>query len=103
MAGMQSRLQLLADAPGTFVGRNTQYSGGGFADQHFEAIAMTQADFDAWVAKTRQSPDKLDAATYGKLAERSRRHPVTYYSAVEPNLFDKIIAKYTHDHQAMGK
>ena len=103
MAGMQSRLQLLADAPGTFVGRNTQYSGGGFADQHFQAIAMTQADFDAWVAKTRQSTDKLDAATYGKLAERSRRHPITYYSTVEPKLFDKIIAKYAHNHQAAGK
>ena len=63
----------------------------------------TAADFDAWVAKTRQSADKLDAATYGKLAERSRRHPITYYSAVEPKLFDKIIAKYVHDHQAMGK
>ncbi len=103
MAGMQTRLHLLADAPGTFVGRNTQYSGGGFSDQHFQAIAMTQPDFDAWVAKTRQSADKLDAATYAKLAERSRRHPITYYSVVEPSLFDKIIAKYVHDHQAMGK
>ncbi|MFI5001703.1 MAG: ubiquinol oxidase subunit II [Reyranellales bacterium] len=103
MAGMQTRLQLLADAPGTFVGRNTQYSGGGFADQHFEAIAAEPADFDAWVAKARQSSDRLDAATYAKLAERSRRHPITYYSTVEPNLFDTIIGKYAHDHQAYGR
>ena len=95
MAGMQTRLHLLADAPGRFVGRNTQYSGGGFSDQHFEAIATSPDEFDAWVAKVKQSPDKLDAATYAQLAERSSGHPVTYYSAVEPELFDTIIAKYT--------
>ena len=98
MAGMQTRLQMLADAPGSFVGRNTQYSGGGFSDQHFEVLAAAPAGFDAWVAKARQSPDKLDAATYAKLVEKSRNNPVVYYSAVEPRLFDSIIAKYTHMH-----
>ena len=33
MAGMETRLHLLADEPGRFVGRNMQYSGDGFADQ----------------------------------------------------------------------
>jgi len=32
MAGMQTELNLIADAPGRFVGRNTQYSGRGFSD-----------------------------------------------------------------------
>lgn len=98
MAGMQTRLQMLADAPGKFVGRNTQYSGGGFSDQYFEVLATTPADFDAWVAKAKQSPGKLDAATYARLAEKSRRNPIAYYSAVEPRLFDSIILKYSHDH-----
>ncbi len=95
MAGMETRLNLLADAPGRFVGRNTQYSGAGFSDQHFEAIAASQEDFDAWVAKVKQSPDRLDAATYRALALPSSKHPVTYYSAVERNLFHKIIARYS--------
>ena len=95
MAGMQTRLHLLADAPGQFIGRNTQYSGAGFADQHFQAIAASPADFDAWLAKVRQSPGKLDAAAYRELAVPSRGHPMTCYSAVEPKLFDTIIAKYT--------
>jgi cytochrome o ubiquinol oxidase subunit 2 len=98
MAGMQTRLQMLADTPGRFVGRNTQYSGGGFSDQYFEVLAMTAADFDAWVAKAKQSADRLDAATYARLADKSRRNPVVYYSAVEPRLFDSIITKYNHDH-----
>ncbi|MBI3198334.1 MAG: ubiquinol oxidase subunit II [Rhodospirillales bacterium] len=100
MAGMQTRLQLLADAPGKFVGRNSMYSGGGFSDQHFEVTAMTQADFDAWVAKARQAPARLDATAYAALATKSRLNPITFYSAVEPKLFDSIIARYTHAHHA---
>ena len=103
MAGMQTRLQLLADKPGKFVGRNTQYSGGGFSDQFFEVVAMSQADFDAWMAKAKQAPGKLDAPTYAKLAERSRLNPIVQYSAVEPKLFDAIIDKYTGGHQAHGQ
>jgi cytochrome o ubiquinol oxidase subunit 2 len=102
MAGMQTRLQMLANAPGKFVGRNTQYSGGGFSDQFFEVVATSPADFDAWVAKTKQAPGKLDAAAYAKLAEKSRLVPIAYYSGVEPRLFDSIIGKYTHVHQATG-
>jgi cytochrome o ubiquinol oxidase subunit 2 len=100
MAGMQTRLQLLADQPGKFVGRNSMYSGGGFSDQHFEVVAMTQAEFDAWAVKARQAPARLDAATYAALATKSRLNPITFYSAVEPKLFDSIIAKYTHAHHA---
>lgn len=100
MAGMQTRLQLLADAPGRFVGRNSMYSGSGFSNQHFEVIATTRADFDAWVAKARQAPAKLDATTYPALSAKSQLHPVTYYSAVDPGLYDSIIAKYVPAHRA---
>jgi len=94
MAGMRTRLHLMANAPGQFAGRNAQYSGSGFADQHFVATAASQQGFDAWVAKAKQSPSKLDGSAYHALAEPRRAHPVTYYSAVEPGFFDAIIAKY---------
>ncbi len=96
MAGMQTRLHLLADKPGRFVGRNIQYSGRGFADQQFGAIATTKEEFESWVAKVKASPSALDAETYEKLAKPSTKVPVTYYSDVEPNLFDSIIAKWRH-------
>jgi cytochrome o ubiquinol oxidase subunit 2 len=96
MAGMQTRLNLLADKPGTFWGRNVQYSGMGFANQQFQTIATSQEEFDAWVDKAKHSSDTLDAETYEKLAKPSQKVPVTYYSGVEPGLFDKIIAKYSH-------
>ncbi|ODS02530.1 cytochrome ubiquinol oxidase subunit II [Methyloceanibacter marginalis] len=96
MAGMQTRLNLLADKPGTFWGRNVQYSGTGFANQQFQTLATSKEDFDAWMEKAKQSSQPLDAATYEKLAKPSEKVPVTYYSGVEPGLFDKIIAKYSH-------
>lgn len=95
MAGMQTRLHLLANEPGEFWGRNVQYSGRGFADQQFRAIATATGDeFDAWVMKVRGSLDMLDAGAYERLARPSAKVPVIYYSGVEPNLFDKIIAKW---------
>ncbi|MGE3988746.1 ubiquinol oxidase subunit II [Pseudorhodoplanes sp.] len=100
MAGMQTRLHLLANKPGRFMGRNVQYSGRGFADQQFNAISTaSQEEFEAWVAKVKTSADVLDAEAYERLAKPSARVPVTYYSNVEPKLFEAIIAKWQHgDH-----
>lgn len=94
MAGMTSQLHLVADEPGQFTGRNTMYSGDGFADQHFQAYAMTETDFEAWVEKVRQSGGTLDAATYEALVKPSIGHAIEYYSAYEDGLFQRILAKY---------
>jgi cytochrome o ubiquinol oxidase subunit 2 len=94
MAGRQARLHLQADETGTFAGQNQQFSGRGYADMHFKAIAVSPEQFEAWVQKTRTSPDKLDQTRYDELAKPSVGHTVMYFSAVEPGLFDRIIAKY---------
>ena len=49
MAGMQTRLHLLADEPGTYAGQNQQFSGRGYADMHFKAIAVSREEFESWV------------------------------------------------------
>jgi cytochrome o ubiquinol oxidase subunit II len=95
MAGMTTRLQLLADDNGSFTGRNTQYSGDGFSDQHFQAVAMTDEQFEAWIAARKLSKNTLDGARYLELAKPSVAHPVEYFSDVVPNLFGGLIAKYT--------
>lgn len=94
MAGMQTQLHMLAKKPGSFIGRNTNYSGRDFADQHFAVQAMPGAGFRAWLTKARQSPQTLGAATYARLERPGTSGAVTY-SAVEPNLFYKVIAKYS--------
>jgi cytochrome o ubiquinol oxidase subunit II len=94
MAGRQSRLHLMADEPGTYAGHNQQFSGRGYADMHFQAIAVSRSQFEAWVQNTRRSPDKLDAVRYEELAKPSVIHPVTYFSSVAPGLFDRIVGQY---------
>ena len=94
MAGMQTRLHLKADEPGVFFGQNQQFSGSGFADMNFRTIAVSREQFDAWVQKTGQSPDKLDLGRYEKLGRPSADYPVTYFSWVAPDLFDHILDKY---------
>ncbi|WP_244327789.1 COX aromatic rich motif-containing protein [Roseibium sp. RKSG952] len=94
MAGMRTELNLLANEPGTFTGRNTLYSGDGYSEQYFQAHAMTDADFSAWREKVAASANALDAQTYVDLQKPSVANPVTYYSSFEPNLFTIILRKY---------
>nr|WP_246476096.1 ubiquinol oxidase subunit II [Roseibium litorale] len=94
MAGMRTKLNLLANEPGTFDGRNTMYSGDGFPDQHFQAHALTDSEFEAWKAKVKASANALDARAYVALHEKSSANPVSYYSSFEPGLFDLILRKY---------
>ncbi|MEJ2377629.1 MAG: cytochrome ubiquinol oxidase subunit II, partial [Pseudolabrys sp.] len=94
MAGMQTRLHMLADKPSHFIGRNTNFSGRDFADQHFAVKALPPARFRAWIAQVKHSPKTLGAAAYARLEQPGTTGAATY-SAVEPNLFYKVIAKYS--------
>ena len=56
MAGMETKLHLIADEPGTYKGISSNYSGAGFTGMKFNAIATpTEDDFEAWVASVKQS------------------------------------------------
>jgi len=94
MGGMQTRLHLLADEPGTYAGQNQQYSGLGYTEMSFEAIATSAEDFSAWAAKVKQSPDILDLSRMDDLEKPSVADPVRYFSSVAPGLFDHILEKY---------
>ena len=94
MAGMQTRLHLMADEPGVYHGQNQQFSGRGFSQMHFKAIAVASVEFEAWVQKTKHSSDKLDMARYEEMGKPSVGYPVTYFSTVKPDLFDHIMRKY---------
>jgi len=95
MAGMQTQLHLLADKPGSYAGHNQQFTGRGYADMHFKANAVSREEFQSWVQKVRESPEKLDWNGYEKLAKPSPGYyPVTYFSSVQPNLFENILRKY---------
>ena len=96
MAGMQTRLHLLADAPGTFRGQNQQFSGDGYADMHFKARAVSKTQFVDWVGQVRQSADRLDSSRYAQLARPGADHRVIHFSAVKTGLFDDILRAFDH-------
>lgn len=94
MSGMENRLNLMADEAGTYQGISSNYSGYGFAGMRFKALALPQAEYDAWLDKVRAQGSPLTAQAYQALRADSRNNPVTYYNDVNPLLFKNIIDKY---------
>ncbi len=94
MAGMQTQLHLMADEPGTYTGQNQQFSGDGYADMHFKALAVSPEEFESWVNEVRQSPEKLDLERYTELEQPVKNAPMTYFSTVKPDLFSHILGRY---------
>lgn len=100
MAGMQTRLNLIANEAGTFDGISSNFSGRGFSGMKFKAIATPdEASFEQWVAKAKQSPDALMTMDdFNKLAAPSENHPVEFFSSVKPELFKEIIGQFKMNH-----
>jgi cytochrome o ubiquinol oxidase subunit 2 len=94
MAGMQTQLHLIADAPGTYAGRSSAFSGPGFSDMHFDTVAMPRDQFSAWIRQARNAPVALDEATYKVLEQPSIKVPPTTYASVTPGLFDSIVDRF---------
>ncbi len=53
MYGMTTRLNLVADNPGTYPGLSAQFSGSGFSDMRFDVEAVSPDRFSAWIGETR--------------------------------------------------
>ena len=90
MNGMTTQLNLQADAPGSFRGLASHYSGDGFSDMHFAVRAVPPDQFTAWVEATRQSGPTLDAASYTSLAKQSIDAQPFTYKAADPGLFQQV-------------
>lgn len=107
MAGMTTKLNVIASEVGQMQGENTQYNGIGFTGQKFIADAMSLADFETWVQAVKNNGIALDDNSYGVLAKQSTRteahadlatadmpKDVIYFTLSDINLFDKIVHKY---------
>ncbi|WP_334177018.1 ubiquinol oxidase subunit II [Pseudoxanthobacter sp.] len=91
MAGMQTKVSLLADQTGTFRGISANYSGAGFAKMSFKALSLSDADFAKWVDNARAATAALDDGSYLALSKPSEGVPVAYYGSVTPDLYTKIL------------
>jgi cytochrome o ubiquinol oxidase subunit 2 len=93
MNGMTTQLNLQADAPGTFHGISSHYSGDGFSGMHFDVRAVPAEQFAAWIEETRNTGPTLDPASYAALARQSMNTPPFTFRAVDPGLFHDIVTQ----------
>jgi len=96
MAGMRSRLHLVANHPGTYEGLNTQYNGGGFSDMHFTVNAIPPEEMQEWINTTAKSANHLTMANYLQLVNPSLVEKPLFFSNVENGLFDYVVDTYMH-------
>src|SRR6202163_578336 len=93
MNGMTTQWTLQADAPGTFRGLSSHFSGDGFSDMHFEVQAKSPEQFAAWIEDTRKTGPTLDPASYAALARQSMNTSPFTFRAADPALFQQIVTQ----------
>lgn len=78
MAGMQNILYLAADETGVYVGKNSNFSGEGYAKQKFNVYAEDGKDFKKWVSKKQENAPKLTQDKYNKIIMPGLVDPMTF-------------------------
>lgn len=95
MTGHVNRLNLMATTAGDYPGSSAEITGVGFSGMKFTARASSNENFDEWVQQVKRSSSVLDAQTYANVLQPSKNNPVVFYSGFEPNLYAKVVMKYT--------
>jgi cytochrome o ubiquinol oxidase subunit 2 len=93
MNGMATRLNLRADATGTFQGLSAQFSGDGFADMHFDVHVVTSEQFSKWAQDAANAQQALDAQSYQQIAKPSMKDPPAIYRLADPDIFASIVTQ----------
>jgi cytochrome aa3-600 menaquinol oxidase subunit 2 len=78
MNKMETELYLVADNPGSYMGRNTNFNGRGYAQMEFEVLAQTDQEYDAWVKEVKETAPKLTEEKYMELLKPTHLGRLTY-------------------------
>ncbi len=104
MAGMQTKLHLIADAPGQLEGFNAQFNGYGFANMRFTVDILSISDFKKWPSSVKANNKNFDNKRYLSLREPSpfRLKPADYSGTIK-HLFKHIIHAYKLENHPSGE
>jgi cytochrome o ubiquinol oxidase subunit 2 len=91
MPGMDTTLHAVMNKTGVYDGFSANYSGVGFSRMRFKYHGVSDADFKAWVDKTRAAGGELSRANYLALEKPSVAEPVRRYGAVAPALYQAVV------------
>lgn len=91
MPGMETKLHAVINKAGTYKGLSSHYSGSGFSRMTFQFHGLEGKDFDAWVAKAKDTGSELSREAYRELEKPSEGVPPTFYKSVADGLFGSIL------------
>jgi cytochrome o ubiquinol oxidase subunit II len=95
MPGMVTELNLEASRNGSYNGFSANVSGDGFAGMAFTTKSVSGSDFNAWVQSVQDSSSTpLTSTAYEALAKPSEYAPISFYSSVDPSLYENIVMSY---------
>lgn len=94
MAGMRTKLHLVANHTGNYEGLNTQYNGNGFSDMHFQVHVVKPEEMQGWIAKIQTSTQGLTKEAYGQLLNPSFADKPEFFSGLQQNLFNTVVNTY---------
>jgi cytochrome o ubiquinol oxidase subunit 2 len=93
MNGMNNRLNLRADTPGTFQGLSAHFSGDGFSDMHFDVHVVPSEQFSKWAQDASSAPQALDERSYIQIAKPSMKNAPAIYRLADPDLYKSIVTQ----------
>lgn len=98
MAKMETQMYLIADYPGSYEGRNTNFNGRGYADMQFEVLALSPQDYEKWVNEVQESAPKLTEEKYEEILKPTHLGRLTFSSTHLDwvNHADLYSPTYTH-------
>ncbi len=93
MAGMRTKLNIIANHIGSYTGRSTNISGRGFDAMHFKTDVVTTQRFNAWVTHERAIAPPLTKIRFEKLRKPSTNQPEIFASPSK-GLFKGLIMDF---------
>ncbi|MCR2807754.1 ubiquinol oxidase subunit II [Paenibacillus soyae] len=96
MSGMAMTLYLQADEQGSYYGSGANFNGMDFAQMTFDADAVSQEEYDAWVQEVKSSSPALTMEGYEALAKPGRSD-VQLFSSFPEGLFEHIVTQYVEE------
>jgi cytochrome aa3-600 menaquinol oxidase subunit II len=78
MGKMETQMYLIADNPGSYFGRNTNFNGRGYAEMEFEVQAQTSSEFYEWIEEVKNTAPKLTEEKYNELLKPTHLGRMTF-------------------------
>ncbi|CAH0278445.1 cytochrome aa3 quinol oxidase subunit II [Peribacillus sp. NPDC101481] len=78
MSDMVNTLHLAADVPGEYMGRNSNFSGSGFAQQTFNVNVLSAEEYDKWVDEIKATAKPITEKKFNELLKPGHVGQSTY-------------------------